>query len=129
MFFHYVSLELTEGNVIDMNYMCMAINIIGLGAKNVLEETDLRTVVDCLRDDGVVVAPTDSTYGILGLRTSAIGRISRLKKRPHDKPYLQLIYDIDIIPKEIKLPVPSFYKLAKCYWPGPLTVEIGRAHV
>lgn len=52
-------------------------------------------LIQILQNGGVVVMPTDTIYGIVGLafNEKTVERISKIKKRSPDKPFINLIGD------------------------------------
>jgi len=82
----------------------------------------LREVADIILNDGVMVYPTDTIYG-LGcdvFSKKAAERISRIKKRDPLKPFSFVCKDMEQI-SEFAF-VPNFgYKLMKRLLPGPYT--------
>ena len=87
---------------------------------------DIKQAADILKNGGVVVYPTETVYGIGcdPLNADACERIHRIKKRTHVKPMLLLAYSIGQV-EEISGPLSEIpLKLAKKFWPGPLTMII-----
>ena len=85
---------------------------------------NIRTIIECLQDGGVVIYPTDTIYG-LGcdiFQHKAIERISRIKQVDPAKAQLSFICydlsDLSIYTKSISTPL---YRLLKTYLPGPYT--------
>ncbi|MBS1918043.1 MAG: threonylcarbamoyl-AMP synthase [Bacteroidetes bacterium] len=85
---------------------------------------NIRTIVECLQDGGVIIYPTDTIYG-LGcniLEHKAIERICRIKNIPVEKAQLSFICydlsDLSIYTKSISTPL---YRLLKSKLPGPYT--------
>jgi L-threonylcarbamoyladenylate synthase len=78
-------------------------------------------LVDALSRGGVVIAPGDTMYGILGIAPQSEGRIRSLKGRGEDKPFLQLIPDQSWTGRLSDMQVPA--GLSR-HWPGPLTVVL-----
>ncbi len=70
--------------------------------------TDFKEAEEVLKKGGIVVAPTDTLYGILtdALNSEAVERVYKLKKRTESKPVIVLIPSIEhlkmfnIIPKK-----------------------------
>lgn len=85
---------------------------------------DIRAVVDCLRNGGVIIYPTDTVYG-LGcdiMQQKAVERICQIKGiRPDKANFSFICHDLSHISdftKQISTPV---YKLMKKALPGPFT--------
>ena len=92
-------------------------------------QTDLSRAADCLRKGGVIAFPTDTLYGL----GADIGNERALKR----------IFDIKGRPPGMALPVlvsswqqaltitdgmtEAAYRLAKRFWPGPLTLVARRS--
>lgn len=94
--------------------------------------TDLDELVDysekLLRNDGVILTPTDTVYGLICLPTSdiAIKKIFEMKERPINR-HLPIIV-ADWRQAEAELPIvwnESAQKLAERFWPGALTLACG----
>ena len=84
----------------------------------------IRQVVECLKDGGVIVYPTDTIYG-LGCDISqhkAIDRICKIKNIDPHKAQLSFICrglsNLSHYTKSIDTPL---YRLLKSYLPGPFT--------
>jgi tRNA threonylcarbamoyl adenosine modification protein (Sua5/YciO/YrdC/YwlC family) len=84
----------------------------------------VKTIVDNLRNGGVIIYPTDTIYG-LGCdiyQHKAIERICRIKKINPQKAQLSFVcYDLSHLSdfaKQLSTPV---YRLLKEYLPGPYT--------
>lgn len=83
-------------------------------------------LVKILQENGVVVMPTDTIYGIVGkaLNPSVVSRIYDIRKRAEEKPCIILIGDIDDISK-FSVNLSKEQKVAtKEYWPGPVSVVL-----
>ena len=84
----------------------------------------LKTIIECLNDGGVIVYPTDTIYG-LGcsiLKPKAVERICRIKGVDPQKTQLSFICsDLSDMSKYTKnIPTP-LYRILKSYLPGPYT--------
>lgn len=77
------------------------------------------TLVRILAGGGVVIAPGDTMYGLIGLAPQSEARLRRVKGRGEGKPFLQLIADASWIVRISDLPMPP--RLLR-FWPGPLTL-------
>lgn len=84
----------------------------------------MKTVVECLLDGGVVIYPTDTIYG-LGcdiFQPKAIERIARIKNVDPAKAQLSFVcYDLSDLSKYTKSISTPLYRLLKTYLPGPYT--------
>jgi tRNA threonylcarbamoyl adenosine modification protein (Sua5/YciO/YrdC/YwlC family) len=85
---------------------------------------NIRIIVECLLDGGVIVYPTDTIYG-LGcdiFQGKAIERICRIKGVEPSKAQLSFICDdlsdLSKYTKSISTPI---YRLLRTYLPGPYT--------
>ena len=80
-----------------------------------------------IRRGGVICFRTDTFYGLGAdpLNPSAVRKVAELKGRD-GKPILVLISDPDLVPKYVPHTSDIFDRLAKNFWPGPLTL-IGTA--
>lgn len=84
---------------------------------------DLGVGIKILKSGGVVAFPTETVFGIGALlnKPGAIKRIYKIKKRPRSKPLQVLVADIKQARKLGRFNAKAL-KLAKKYWPGPLTL-------
>ena len=95
------------------------------------DERNLRTVVECLQDGGIVVYPTDTIYGIGCdiFKTRSVEKIYKLKGVDSNKANFSLVCcdlsQISYFTRHIETPV---YKAMKKALPGPFTfiLEAGR---
>ncbi len=88
-------------------------------------EEALTAAGELIRNGEIVGFPTETVYGIGADATNgeAVKKIFAAKGRPGDNPLIVHIADIDSIRNIIKGEMPkNAKKLAKCYWPGPLTM-------
>ncbi|HVG40407.1 MAG TPA: L-threonylcarbamoyladenylate synthase [Chitinophagaceae bacterium] len=84
----------------------------------------IKQVVECLRDGGIIIYPTDTIYG-LGCdiaQPKAIERICRIKKVEPQKAQLTFVcYDLSDLSHYAKQLPTSIYRTLKQYLPGPYT--------
>lgn len=84
----------------------------------------IKTIIECLRDGGVIVYPTDTIYG-LGcdiFQHKAVERICRIKQIDIRKANLSFIcYDLSDLSKYTKSTSTPLYRLLKSHLPGPYT--------
>ena len=84
----------------------------------------IKKAAGCIADDGVVVFPTQSLYGLgaNALDSRAVERIFAIKKRPPEKPVLILIDNISEMDALVReLPSPALKIMTAC-WPGGVTL-------
>jgi tRNA threonylcarbamoyl adenosine modification protein (Sua5/YciO/YrdC/YwlC family) len=85
---------------------------------------NIKTIVECLLDGGVIVYPTDTIYG-LGcdiFQHKAIERICRIKNVDPQKAQLSFVcYDLSDLSRYTKSISTPLYRLLKVYLPGPFT--------
>jgi tRNA threonylcarbamoyl adenosine modification protein (Sua5/YciO/YrdC/YwlC family) len=85
---------------------------------------NIRTIVECLLDGGVIVYPTDTIYG-LGcdiFQHRAIERICRIKQVDPAKAQLSFIcHDLSDLSNYTKSISTPLYRLLKTFLPGPYT--------
>ncbi len=77
---------------------------------------------------GVIAFRTDTFYG-LGVdpfNAAAVAKIRQLKGREDNKPILLLLADVSVVDRFIEDRSADFDRIAKRFWPGPLTI-VGRA--
>jgi len=90
------------------------------------ESSLIRYAADQIRAGEVLGMPTDTFYGLASdpFNLRAVDRVYDIKTRNRHKPLSLLIESIDQA-EELAKPLPDeFYRLAKKYWPGPLTLII-----
>lgn len=90
----------------------------------------LEEAARAVRDGGLVAFPTETVYGIaLDLDDdAALRRLTQVKGRPEDKPITVHLPDTEAILAYVKdLPRPA-WKLARRFWPGPLSLVVADRH-
>lgn len=84
----------------------------------------INTVVDCLKNGGVIIYPTDTIYG-LGcdiFQQKAIEKIARIKNVQPQKAQLSFVcYDLSDLSKYTKGISTPLYRMLKEYLPGAYT--------
>ena len=93
----------------------------------VAQESDLTRAASILRSGGLVVFPTETVYGLGGdaTRDEAAKKIYAAKGRPSDNPLIIHIAD-PADAEEYAVTNTLYYRLAKAFMPGPLTVILPR---
>ncbi len=88
------------------------------------EASLVRYAADQIRAGEVLGMPTDTFYGLAAdpFNLRAVDRVYEIKSRSRHKPLSLLIESVDQA-EELCRPLPEeFYKLARRFWPGPLTI-------
>ena len=93
----------------------------------VAQEKDLARAAAILRSGGLVVFPTETVYGLGGnaTRDEAAKKIYAAKGRPSDNPLIIHIAD-PTDAEQYAVTNALYYRLAKAFMPGPLTVILPR---
>ena len=95
------------------------------------DKTQIEKAISLLKGEQVVAIPTETVYGLAAnvFSEKAIGQVFALKKRPQTNPLIvhcasiERAYDVvDHIPEK-------GLKLAKRFWPGPLTLLLPRKEI
>jgi len=85
---------------------------------------NIKTIIECLLDGGLVIYPTDTIYG-LGcdiFKHKALERISRIKQVDPAKAQLSFVcYDLSDLSNYTKSISTPLYRLLKNHLPGPYT--------
>ncbi len=88
------------------------------------QQRNIKTIVECLLDGGVIVYPTDTIYG-LGcdiFQRKAIEKICRIKQINPEKAQLSFVcHDLSDLSKYTKSISTPLYRLLKNNLPGPYT--------
>ncbi|MDD2774304.1 MAG: L-threonylcarbamoyladenylate synthase [Elusimicrobiales bacterium] len=86
---------------------------------------ELLVAARALRGGAVIVFPTDTVYaiGASALNSKGCGRIYRLKKRPAEKSLPVFVHSVGQA-KKIACWNAMSAKLARRFWPGPLTMVL-----
>jgi L-threonylcarbamoyladenylate synthase len=94
--------------------------------KRVRKPTTNRQAVEILRQGGVILFPTETAYGFGAdaRREQAVEKIFALKGREAGKTPPLIVASAAMAAEYMEL-TPVLAKLAKKYWPGPLTI-VGR---
>ncbi len=89
-------------------------------------DTVVGEAADTIRKCGIVVAATDTLYGLLAdpYRDECVLKIYRLKERPLDKPIPILAADAEHV-VNVTRPSPQIRRFLDMIWPGPVTVILG----
>ncbi|MEG1879122.1 MAG: L-threonylcarbamoyladenylate synthase [Pseudoflavonifractor sp.] len=83
---------------------------------------------EILKGGGLLGIPTETVYGLgaNGLDPVAVARIFAAKGRPQDNPLILHIPSADRLERYCRDIPPEAYRLADCFWPGPMTMILWR---
>ena len=90
----------------------------------------LDAALQIVRSGGIILFPTESVYG-LGVdsaQSAAIDRLYELKGRPREKPFQWMAPDIESARSASMGWDERAEKLARAFWPGPLTLVVPTHH-
>src|SRR6202521_131135 len=93
------------------------------------ESSLVKYAADQIRAGEVLGMPTDTFYGLAAdpFNLRAVDRVYEIKSRSRHKP-LSLLIESEEQAEELAKPLPDeFYKLARRFWPGPLTIIVKAA--
>ena len=91
----------------------------------------ISNAAQTLKDGALVAFPTETVYGLGADATSAkaVARIYEVKGRPADHPLIVHIASMDSI-GDWAIDIPEYtIKLARDYWPGPMTLILKRSEL
>lgn len=102
----------------------METKVVKIEDKENVREDELLEAAKILRDGGLVAFPTETVYGLgaNALNEEAAKKIYAAKGRPSDNPLIAHISSMDELPVLAREIPEAAKKLAKAYWPGPLTM-------
>ena len=91
------------------------------------DEGGIARAVHILRDGGLVAVPTETVYGLAARADSdtAVARIYEAKGRPSFNPLIVHVASLEQAREFAEFP-PAAQRLAREYWPGPLTLVLPR---
>ena len=99
-----------------------------------VENTDstkelLQEAGDIIKKGGLVAFPTETVYGLGGdaLNSQSSRKIYEAKGRPSDNPLIVHIADLEHLAPIVKEIPENALKLAKAFWPGPLTMILPKS--
>jgi len=93
--------------------------------------TDISFARDILKKGDLVGMPTETVYGLAGnaLSVDSVARIFEVKNRPSFDPLIVHIYDYNQLSKYVMTIPPQAERLAKEFWPGPLTLLLRKRSI
>lgn len=93
-----------------------------------IQSDAIDRAVDILNDGGLVAIPTETVYGLAADADNeeAVMKIFAVKGRPTNHPLIVHVADIEAIDAWAKDIPKTAYRLARAFWPGPLTLVLPR---
>ena len=91
----------------------------------------MKEIIDVINNDGIVIMPTDTIYGIVAKATNedVVKKVYSLKRRDDRKPMLILVSDKEMLNDYVS----SINELEKTlidnFWPGPLTIIFDKKNI
>ncbi len=89
----------------------------------------VKRAVELLRVGEVVALPTETVYGLAAnaLDEKAVAKIFQIKGRPANNPVIVHVAGLEMAKRCVNNWPGSADRLAKAFWPGPLTLVLPRA--
>ncbi len=97
--------------------------------ENCIDENMMKEAGEILKNGGLVAFPTETVYGLgaNALDEQASAKIYAAKGRPSDNPLIIHIADMDKLDRIVEEIPEAAVKLAKKFWPGPLTMVMKKS--
>lgn len=94
-----------------------------------LFQTAVQRAVKLLRAGEVIALPTETVYGLAAnaFDENAVAKIFQIKGRPANNPIIVHVAGIEMVKRCVKNFPAIAERLAKSFWPGPLTMVLPRA--
>ncbi len=91
----------------------------------------LQKVANIIKNDGIVLFPTETVYGIgaNGLSIKAVEKVYKAKGRSAKNPINLLVSDIKMIESIAKDITELEYRLMNAFFPGPLTIILKKKDI
>ncbi len=92
-------------------------------------EENIRRAAEIIKKGGLVAFPTETVYGLgaSAFNPKAVARIFEVKRRPMTDPVIVHICEFKELEKLCSKIDERVKKLAKAFWPGPLTVVLPKS--
>ncbi|WP_376697288.1 L-threonylcarbamoyladenylate synthase [Wenzhouxiangella sp. EGI_FJ10305] len=92
-------------------------------------DEDLNRAAELLARGKLVALPTETVYGLAAdaSNADAVGRIFAAKGRPADHPLIVHLPGTEALEEWADSPPESARRLARAFWPGPLTLIVRKA--
>lgn len=87
---------------------------------------DIEAGLKALKAGQAIVFPTETFYGVGvdAMNARALDRLFELKGRDPDKPVALIAADLEMVIRVVKEVPPAARRLARVFWPGPLTIVL-----
>ena len=102
-----------------------------MGTEAFCKEDEIKKAARALKDGHLVAFPTETVYGLGAdaMNEESVNRIYGVKGRPVHHPLIVHIASIDLI-NNWAVEIPEYaVKLAKDFWPGPMTLILKRSNL
>lgn len=108
----------------------MLTEVVKIEEKNIDKKAkeELRKAGEIIKEGGLVAFPTETVYGLGGdaLNPDSSKKIYAAKGRPSDNPLIVHVYRFEDVEKIVEDVPEAARKLAKAFWPGPLTMIMNK---
>ncbi len=96
-----------------------------------MTNNSISEAAQIIKNGGLVAFPTETVYGLgaNALNPFAVAKIFEMKERPSFDPLIVHIASFDDIATLSKGINENVMRLAKCFWPGPLTMVLERKKI
>lgn len=101
-------------------------DVITIKAEGELDPQTLEASVQALKNSGIIIYPTETFYamGIDPWNEGAVEKLYALKGRPDEMRLPAIAADAEMVARYCGIEDPRFRKLARRFWPGPLTLVL-----
>lgn len=95
------------------------------------DDNSISLAAEYIKGGELVAVPTETVYGLAanGLDKRAVPKIFKAKGRPQDNPLILHIAELSMMYKLAKDIPEIAVKLAKRFWPGPLTIILPKSDI
>lgn len=99
--------------------------------RNEIKKEELENISNIIKENGVVIFPTETVYGMGGnaLSEEAIRKIYSIKERPKEKALNILVKNVSEIEKYAEITNDLERKIINNFMPGPITIILKKKKV
>ena len=96
-----------------------------------MNNQSISEAAQIIKNGGLVAFPTETVYGLgaNALNPFAVAKIFEMKERPSFDPLIVHIASFDDLATLSKGINENVMRLAKCFWPGPLTIVLPKSDI